>query len=48
VKGAELYEVYLRWCMEEGVKAFDRNAFYSFVASKYAKYEREKIVWFRG
>ncbi|MCC6014247.1 MAG: hypothetical protein LM564_00910 [Desulfurococcaceae archaeon] len=48
VKGTELYEVYLRWCMEKGVKEFDRNAFYSLVASKYAKYEREKTVWFRG
>jgi hypothetical protein len=48
VKGVELYEAYLRWCMEKGVRAFDRNTFYSFVASKYAKYERDKTVWFKG
>jgi len=48
VKGAELYEAYLKWCTERGVRAFDRNTFYSFVASKYVKYEREKTVWFKG
>jgi phage/plasmid-associated DNA primase len=48
VKGSELYEAYLKWCTERGVRAFDRNTFYSFVASKYVKYEREKTVWFKG
>jgi len=48
VKGSDLYEAYLRWCTEKGVRAFDRNTFYSFVASKYVKYERDKTVWFKG
>jgi energy-coupling factor transporter ATP-binding protein EcfA2 len=48
VKGTELYEAYLKWCNERGITPVGRSAFYATVATKYAKYEREKTVWFKG
>ncbi|MCC6014626.1 MAG: hypothetical protein LM564_02860 [Desulfurococcaceae archaeon] len=48
VKGSDLYEAYLKWCTERGITPVGRAAFYATVATKYAKYEREKTVWFKG
>ena len=48
VKGTELYEAYKAWCMEKGITPVGLNAFYSFVATEYAKYSRDKVTWFSG
>jgi hypothetical protein len=48
VKGTELYEAYVRWCKEQGLTPMGRNTFYAAVATKYAKYEPEGVVWFKG
>jgi len=48
VKGTDLYEAYVDWCMRQGLKAFDRNRFYTIVGSRFQAYEREGSKWFRG
>jgi DNA-directed RNA polymerase subunit RPC12/RpoP len=48
IKGTKLYEAYRAWCMEQGITPMNPNTFYSYVATKYVKYEREKRVWFKG
>jgi hypothetical protein len=48
IKGTELYEAYKAWCMEKGITPMSRNTFYSYVATMYAKYERENSTWFSG
>lgn len=48
VKGAELYEVYVKWCSERGIRPMGKNNFYSIVATKYNSYLREGAKWFRG
>ena len=48
VRGAELYELYLKYCKEKGVTPVGMNTFYSVLATKYEKYHREKVVWFKG
>jgi len=48
VKGTDLYSAYVDWCMRQGLKAFDRNRFYTIVGSRFQTYEREGSTWFRG
>jgi phage/plasmid-associated DNA primase len=48
VKGTDLYNAYVDWCIRQGLKAFDRNRFYTIVGSRYQSYEREGSTWFRG
>lgn len=48
VKGTELYEAYVRWCSEKGIRPMSRNNFYSIVATKYHEFTREGARWFRG
>jgi Predicted ATPase len=48
VKGTELYEVYVRWCNEVGIRPMGLNQFYTTVATKYYKYQREGTAWFKG
>jgi phage/plasmid-associated DNA primase len=48
VKGTDLYEAYVDWCMKNGLKAFDRNRFYTIVGSRFQAYERVGSKWFRG
>jgi phage/plasmid-associated DNA primase len=45
---AELYEAYVAWCRERGIKPVGREEFYSIVASKFYKRREEGRVWFRG
>jgi hypothetical protein len=48
VRGTELYEAYVKWCNERGIRAMGKNNFYSIVATKYHSYLREGAKWFRG
>jgi phage/plasmid-associated DNA primase len=48
VKGTDLYIAYVDWCMRHGLKAFDRNRFYTIVGSRFQAYPREGSTWFRG
>jgi predicted ATPase len=48
VKASELYEAYVKWSQERGLRPMGRNRFYSIVATKYPSYEREGVKWFRG
>jgi len=48
VKGTELYEAYVKWCSERGIRPMGKNNFYSIVATKYHEYPREGAKWFRG
>jgi hypothetical protein len=48
IKGTELYEAYVKWCMERGLAPMGLNNFYATVATKYTNYKRDKVVWFRG
>jgi phage/plasmid-associated DNA primase len=48
VKGTELYEAYVKWCKENGLTPMGLINFYATVASRYTKYIRDNVVWFRG
>jgi phage/plasmid-associated DNA primase len=48
VKGTELYEAYVKWCKENGLTPMGLNNFYTIVATRYTKYSRDNVVWFRG
>jgi hypothetical protein len=48
IEAKELYDMYVAWCRRKGIKPMGRNLFYSTVAKKYEKYEREGRKWFRG
>jgi phage/plasmid-associated DNA primase len=48
VEGTKLYEAYVAWCRERGIKSVGREEFYSMVASKFYKRREEGRVWFRG
>jgi energy-coupling factor transporter ATP-binding protein EcfA2 len=48
VKGTELYEAYVKWCKENGLTPMGLNNFYTTVATRYTKYIRDNVVWFRG
>jgi hypothetical protein len=48
VKGTELYEAYVKWCSERGIRPMGKNNFYSIVATKYHEYMREGAKWFKG
>ena len=48
VKGTDLYIAYVDWCMRHGLKAFDRDRFYTIVGSRFQAYPREGSKWFRG
>jgi hypothetical protein len=48
VKGTELYEAYVKWCKEHGLTPMGLNNFYTTVATRYTKYIRDNVVWFRG
>jgi phage/plasmid-associated DNA primase len=48
VKGTELYEAYVKWCSERGIRPMGRSNFYSIVATKYHEYMREGAKWFKG
>jgi phage/plasmid-associated DNA primase len=48
VEGMKLYEAYVAWCRERGIKPVGREEFYSIVASKFYKRREEGRVWFRG
>jgi hypothetical protein len=48
VKGTDLYDAYVKWCKENGLTPMGRNSFYSTVATKYTRYPREGVVWFKG
>jgi hypothetical protein len=45
---AKLYEAYMAYCREKGIRAVGRDEFYSMVASKFYKRREEGRVWFRG
>jgi phage/plasmid-associated DNA primase len=48
VKGTELYEAYVKWCKDKGLAPMGLNNFYATVATKYNKYTRDNVVWFKG
>ncbi|MGC9107393.1 MAG: bifunctional DNA primase/polymerase, partial [Infirmifilum sp.] len=48
IKATALYEDYLEWCTNQGLKPIGRNDFYAYLAQKATKYERDKTVWFKG
>jgi hypothetical protein len=48
VKGTELYEAYVKWCKDKGLAPMGLNNFYATVATKYTKYTRDNVVWFKG
>ena len=48
IKGTELYEAYVKWCKDKGLTPMGLNNFYATVATKYNKYTRDNVAWFKG
>jgi transcription initiation factor TFIIIB Brf1 subunit/transcription initiation factor TFIIB len=47
-KGKDLYDVYVKWSVENGITPVSLQEFYTFLAHRFDKYTREKVVWFKG
>jgi len=48
VRGTELYDAYVRWCLRRELPPMGRDKFYTMVASKYVKRLEKGVTWFRG